>query len=76
MSADNVKRYALSTGFPREHKDGKYVLSKDYDAVVRDNECLRNTLLAAREWLSGWASAEPYIGMIDDALRAQGESRG
>ena len=28
-----VKRYVLSSGFPREHADGKYVLSSDYDSL-------------------------------------------
>lgn len=37
-------------------------------ALCDEIERLRAGLVAAREWLSGWASAEPYIGLIDAAL--------
>lgn len=36
---------------------------------------LVDALGAAREWLSGWASAEPYINKIDTAL-AKAKERG
>lgn len=37
------------------------------EAFTRVDE-LRGGLLAAREWLQGWASAEPYLSIIEEAL--------
>jgi hypothetical protein len=38
------------------------------EALARDKERLEGALTAARGWLSGWASAEPQIAIIDAAL--------
>lgn len=35
---------------------------------------LLDALIAAREWLEGWASAEPQIAVIDAALAKAGAS--
>lgn len=34
MTNNDVKRFVLSSGFPREHADGKYVLATDYDSLL------------------------------------------
>jgi hypothetical protein len=38
------------------------------EALARDKERLEEALTEARGWLSGWASAEPQIAIIDAAL--------
>ena len=41
------------------------------------NKMALDALTAAREWLDGWASAEPYIGQLDAAIAAlQAEPQG
>jgi hypothetical protein len=42
------------------------MLAKQAQVVEQKNAALR----AAEEWLSGWASAEPYLSVIRDALSA------
>lgn len=38
------------------------------DEAIEENRRLRNGLELAREWLTGWVSAEPYLGKIDALL--------
>jgi hypothetical protein len=44
------------------------VLTEDLDAAADRIERLREGLTLAREWLSGWGSAEPYVKRIDELL--------
>jgi len=36
--------------------------------MTTQQDPVREALIAAREWLAGWASAEPYLSRIDAAL--------
>lgn len=58
-------------------EDDNQRLAADLAAVRAEIERLRRALLLAREWLSGWASAEKEICAIDAALSAtDGETGG
>jgi hypothetical protein len=48
------------------------MLAKQAQVVEQKNAALR----AAEEWLSGWASAEPYLSVIRGALSAIATMRG
>lgn len=48
-------------------------LEEGLEIEREENQRLRKGLELAREWLDGWASAEPYISVIDSILK-QGSS--
>lgn len=39
-----------------------------YEQLLSINRDLREALEAAKEWLESWASAEPYLSIIDAAI--------
>jgi hypothetical protein len=45
----DVKRYVLSSGFPREHEDGKYVLYNDHTRVLAEKDASHAAEIAQRE---------------------------
>lgn len=58
--------------FAREKSETVTLDGDDFEAIGNKMSAMQDGLKAAEEWLSGWASAEPYLSRIQAALASTG----